>query len=73
MTIRELMRARGIKNVDLAKHIHMDPARVSLCVNGLIHFPRKYQDQVCEFLGVDHDELRRNRVGASRLRPRRRA
>lgn len=48
---------KGIKNFDLAKHLNVDPAKVSKIVNGWIVPDERLKKQIADYLGVSVESI----------------
>jgi ribosome-binding protein aMBF1 (putative translation factor) len=49
------MLQKGIKGFDLAKHLDMDPAKVSKIINGWIEPDKETKRKINEYLGIRDD------------------
>jgi hypothetical protein len=56
VNFKELLYQKKLKQSELAKLLRMDTGRVSLCVNGVMPFPKKYHQKLEEVLGVKISE-----------------
>ncbi len=52
MNFKEILYKRKIKQIELAKQLNLDTSKVSLCVNGVTPFPKKYHQKLSEILQV---------------------
>lgn len=52
-----LMRKKGIKNIELARHIGAGEAQVSHWKAGRTYIPPKHHKTLAEFLGVPIEEI----------------
>lgn len=52
MDLKELLYKKKLKQSELAKLLKMDTGRVSLCVNGVMQFPKKYHKKLSEILEI---------------------
>ena len=60
--IKKFLDERGIKQVDLVRQLNVDPARISMQVNGVRDLPKKYQAKLAEILNISVEELELGRV-----------
>lgn len=56
-TLKVLLIRNGVKNFDLAKHLNIDPSKVSKIVNGWVDPDKKLKKQIAEHLGVPMEAI----------------
>ncbi len=55
--LKILMIKKGVKNFDLAKHLNVDPSKISKILNGWIQPSDEIQNKIAVFFGVNKDSL----------------
>lgn len=57
MDFRKLLVTKKIKQVEIAKALKLYPSSISLFINGIRPFPKKYHQKLSEILGVSMVEI----------------
>lgn len=55
--LKIIMIEKGIRNFDMAKHLGVDPSKVSKIVNGWIEPDETLKKRIAEYLGVPQESI----------------
>ena len=55
--LKMAMIEKGIKNFDLARHLNVDPAKISKILNGWVNPADDLKEKIAGFLGVPKESL----------------